>query len=82
MKKIDIPALKIFVSAVEERSLSKAAEPENLVTSPASKRVAELERHLGCTLLHRHGRGVEPTAAGALLYQRAKAIRRSVQLTE
>ena len=82
MKKLDIPALEIFVAAVEEKSLSKAAERENLVTSAASKRVAELERHLGRTLLHRHGRGVEPTSAGALLYQRAKAILRSVQLTE
>jgi DNA-binding transcriptional LysR family regulator len=82
MKKLDIPALEIFVAAVEEKSLSKAAERENLVTSAASKRVAELERHLGRTLLHRHGRGVEPTPAGTLLYQRAKAILRSVQLTE
>ncbi len=82
MKKLDIPALEIFVAAVEEKSLSKAAERENVVTSAASKRMAELERHLDRTLLHRHGRGVEPTAAGALLYQRAKAILRSVQLTE
>ncbi len=53
-----------------------------MVTSAASKRVAELERNLNRTLLHRHGRGVEPTPAGTLLYQRAKAILRSVQLTE
>jgi DNA-binding transcriptional LysR family regulator len=82
MKKLDIPALEIFVAAVEEKSLSKAAERENVVTSAASKRVAELERHLDRTLLHRHGRGVEPTPAGVLLYQRAKAILRSVQLAE
>ncbi|KOF53512.1 MULTISPECIES: LysR family transcriptional regulator [unclassified Achromobacter] len=82
MKKLDIPALEIFVAAVEEKSLSKAAERENLVTSAASKRVAELERQLDRVLLLRHGRGVEPTQAGVLLYQRAKAILRSVQLTE
>ncbi len=82
MKGIDIPALEIFVAAVEEKSLSRAAERENLVTSAASKRVAELERHLDRCLLHRHGRGVEPTPAGALLYQRAKAILRSIQLAE
>lgn len=82
MKKIDIPALEIFVAAVEEKSLSKAAERENLVTSAASKRVAELERQLDRILLLRHGRGVEPTPAGVLLYQRAKAILRSLHLTE
>jgi len=82
MKGMDIPALEAFVAAVEEKSLSKAAERANLVTSAASKRVAELERHLQRTLLQRHGRGVEPTPAGALLYQRAKAILRAVQLAE
>lgn len=82
MKGMNIPALEIFVAAIEEKSLSKAAERENLVTSAASKRVAELERHLGRALLLRHGRGVEPTAAGTLLYQRAKAILRSIQLAE
>jgi DNA-binding transcriptional LysR family regulator len=82
MRGLDIPALEIFVAAVEEKSLSKAAERQNLVTSAASKRVAELERSLNRVLLYRHGRGVEPTPAGTLLYQRAKAILRSVQLTE
>jgi DNA-binding transcriptional LysR family regulator len=82
MKKLDVPALEIFVAAVEEKSLSKAAERENVVTSAASRRIAELERHLQRTLLHRHGRGVEPTPAGVLLYQSAKAILRSVQLAE
>ncbi|MFJ1300268.1 LysR family transcriptional regulator [Pseudomonadota bacterium AL_CKDN230030165-1A_HGKHYDSX7] len=82
MKKLDLPALEIFVAAIEEKSLSRAAQRENLVTSAASKRVAELERHLDRTLLVRHGRGVEPTPAGMLLYQRAKAILKSVQLAE
>ncbi|HTK01970.1 MAG TPA: LysR family transcriptional regulator [Bordetella sp.] len=82
MSGLDIPALKIFVAAVEEKSLSKAAERQSLVTSAASKRVAEMERHLNRVLLHRHGRGVEPTPAGMLLYQRAKAILRSLQLAE
>jgi len=82
MKSLSIPALEIFVAAVEEKSLSRAAERENLVTSAASKRIAELERHLDRTLLLRHGRGVEPTPAGTLLYQRAKTILRSVHLAE
>lgn len=82
MSGLDIPALKIFVAAVEEKSLSRAAERHSLVTSAASKRVAEMERHLNRVLLHRHGRGVEPTAAGLLLFQRAKAILRSLQLAE
>ena len=80
MIRIDIPALEMFVAAVEEKSLSRAAERENIVTSAASKRMIELERQLGVVLLLRHGSGVEPTPAGLSLYQRAKAILRSVQL--
>lgn len=82
MKGMDIPALKVFVAAVEEKSLSRAAEKLDLVTSGASKRITELERHLSRQLLYRHGRGVEPTPAGTLLYQRAKSILRSMQLAE
>jgi DNA-binding transcriptional LysR family regulator len=82
MKGVDVPTLAIFVAAVEEKSLSKAAERESLVTSAASKRVTELERYLNRSLLHRHGRGVEPTPAGSLLYHRAKAILRSIELAE
>lgn len=79
---MDIPALKLFVAAVEDKSLSRAAEHVNIVTSAASKRIIELERQLGVVLLHRHGRGVEPTPAGTMLYQRAKAILRNIKLAE
>jgi DNA-binding transcriptional LysR family regulator len=77
---VDIPLLEMFVAAVEEGSLSRAAERESLVISAASKRIAELERQVGTTLLRRHGRGVEPTQAGTMLYQRAKAILRGISL--
>jgi DNA-binding transcriptional LysR family regulator len=80
--KIDLPGLQMLVAAVELKSLSKAAEHENLVTSAASKRISELERQLGAVLLTRHGRGVEPTPAGIALYHRAKSILRSVELAQ
>ncbi|OLL31591.1 LysR family transcriptional regulator [Burkholderia sp. SRS-W-2-2016] len=80
--KIDLPGLQMLVAAIELKSLSKAAEHENLVTSAASKRIAELERQLGAVLLTRHGRGVEPTPAGIALYHRAKSILRSVELAQ
>jgi DNA-binding transcriptional LysR family regulator len=78
----DIPALSLFVAAVEEKSLSRAAEREHIVTSAASKRIIELERQLGVVLLHRHGRGVEPTPAGAMFYQHARAVLRGLRLAE
>lgn len=82
MKKLDIPSMEAFVAAVEEKSLSRAAQRENLVTSAISKRITDLELRLDKTLLLRHGRGVEPTPAGMLLYQHAKSILRNLRLTE
>ncbi|MEF7615709.1 LysR family transcriptional regulator [Aquincola sp. MAHUQ-54] len=75
---MEFSSLEILVAAIEEKSLSRAAERMHLVTSAASKRIAELERRLGTQLLHRHGRGVEPTPAGAMLYQQAKVILRNI----
>ncbi|WP_258002235.1 LysR family transcriptional regulator [Burkholderia sp. WAC0059] len=80
--KMDLPGLQMLVAAIESKSLSKAADRENLATSAASKRITELERRLGAVLLVRHGRGVEPTPAGVALYHRAKAILRSVELAQ
>ena len=80
--KMDLLGLQMLVSAIESKSLSRAAENENLATSGASKRIAELERRLGAVLLVRHARGVEPTPAGVALYHHAKAILRSVELAE
>lgn len=82
MKRINTADLEIFVSAVEETSLSRAAERNDLVTSAVSKRIAELERRFGKALLYRHGRGVEPTPAGSLLYRQAKALLRNAQMVE
>lgn len=79
---MDLLGLQMLVSAIESKSLSRAAENENLATSGASKRIAELERRLGAVLLVRHARGVEPTPAGVALYHHAKAILRSVELAQ
>lgn len=82
MKRINTFDFEIFVSAVEETTFSKAAERNDLVTSAVSKRITELERRFGKALLYRHGRGVTPTPAGALLYRQAKALLRSAQMVE
>ncbi|MEX3940758.1 LysR family transcriptional regulator [Paraburkholderia sp. BR10937] len=62
--KMDLLGLQMLVSAIESKSLSRAAENENLATSGASKRIAELERRLGAVLLVRQARGAEPTPVG------------------
>jgi DNA-binding transcriptional LysR family regulator len=64
---LDLVTLRVFKAAVEERSLARAAEREHLALSALSRRIADMEARLGTTLLRRHDRGVEPTAAGEVL---------------
>ena len=52
-KKLDTHLLEIFVSVVERKSLTQAGRDMHLVVSAVSKRMDELERHVGRTLLKR-----------------------------
>jgi DNA-binding transcriptional LysR family regulator len=81
-KKIDTALLEIFVSAVENKSLTQAGIELDLVVSAVSKRIGELEQHVGKALLRRHGRGIVPTPAGELLYLHAKSILRSLRAAD
>ena len=73
-RRLDPVSLRVFRAAVEVRSLARAAERENIALSAASRRVAELEARLGTPLLHRHDRGVLPTAAGEVLMTHLAAL--------
>ena len=81
-RKLDTNLLEMFVCVIDQKSLTQAGRELNLVVSAVSKRMDELERHVGRTLLKRHGRGIEPTAAGDLLYLHAKSILRSLRAVD
>ena len=74
--------MQVFVRVVETGSFSKAALELGTTQPTATKAVAEAERHLGARLLHRSTRGVTPTEAGALYYERCKLILREVEDAE
>ena len=74
--------MQVFVRVVETGSFSKAALALGTTQPTATKAVAEAERHLGARLLHRSTRGVTPTEAGALYYERCKAILHEVEDAE
>lgn len=58
-----------FLTVCRTGSFTRAAE-ELHVTQPAvSQHVRQLERHYGQPLFEKTGRGVEPTAAGRVLYR-------------
>ncbi len=65
--------IQAFLNVVELGSISAAAERMSLPKSVISKRVSDLERHLGVRLLYRSTRNVEPTEAGGFFYKSAKA---------
>lgn len=63
-----------FLEVYRQRSFTRAAEAL-LITQPAvSQHVRQLEAHYGCALFTKTGRGVEPTPAADLLYQRLLAM--------
>jgi LysR family nitrogen assimilation transcriptional regulator len=71
---MDIRQLSYFARIVELGSLSRAAEHLHIAQPALTRHVRLLEAEVGLPLLHRHGRGVVPTAAGNLLLKHASHI--------
>jgi len=72
--RLDLTTLKLFLAAVEESSMAKAAEREHITAPAISKRIAELEEALDVRLLERHSAGIRPTAAGAALAADVRSV--------
>ncbi len=71
---IDPVSLRLFLSALEEGSLARAAARENIVPSAVSKRMSEMEEAFGVPLLERGVKGVQPTPAGNALATHARRL--------
>lgn len=71
---IDPVSLRLFLSALEEGSLARAAARENIVPSAVSKRMSEMEDAFGVPLLERGVKGVQPTPAGNALATHARRL--------
>src|SRR5215207_9088632 len=65
--RFDLLTLKLFIAVVEEQSIARAAERENIVPSAVSKRISDLEADLKVSLIQRHNRGIATTPAGNAL---------------
>ncbi len=71
---IDPVSLRLFLAALEEGSLARAAARENIVPSAVSKRMIEMEEMLGVPLLARDVKGVQATPAGQALAGHARLV--------
>ena len=67
-------AIALFVAIVEAGSLSAAAERLDLPTATVTRRLQALERELGCRLLHRSARRLQPTAEGLQYYEQCRPL--------
>lgn len=67
-------ALRLFVSIVEENSVSKGGARLNVPQSSASRLLTRLEETLGTRLLLRSTRSLQLTEAGQIYFERAQQI--------
>ena len=70
---MELRHLRYFVAIAEEGSFTRAAERLWVAQPGLSSQTRRLEAELGVTLLERHSRGVQLTAAGTVFLARARA---------
>ena len=66
--------LTLFISIVENGSLSAAAKKLGVPAPTLTRRLQHLEQALGCRLLHRNARNLTPTAEGLQYYEQCRPI--------
>jgi DNA-binding transcriptional LysR family regulator len=74
--------MQIFVAVVETGSITAAAERLDLAKSAVSRRLVELETHLGVSLIQRTTRRLNLTESGRAYYERCVAILADVEDAE
>lgn len=67
-------AMNLYLRVVETGSFTKVAQEFGTTQPTVTKQVAALEERLSVRLLNRNTRGVSLTEAGALYYEKCKAI--------
>lgn len=78
---MNLRQLRYFLSVVETGNMTRAAEQLHVAQTALGMQIRQLEDSLGVALLVRHSRGVEPTAAGTILRDRAFEILKLVEHT-
>ena len=66
--------LNYFVTVIEQKSITKAAKLGHISQSGLTQIIKKIEDDLGCDLLLRSNKGIEPTECGLLVYEYAKKM--------
>jgi DNA-binding transcriptional LysR family regulator len=77
--KHNLLTLKLFLTVAKAKSIAQASEAENVAASAISKRISDLEHHIGTPLFYRQTKGVELTPAGREMMVHAYNIMRLVE---
>lgn len=77
-----LAGLQLFVRIVETGSFSKAAREFNVTQPTATKHLAAMEQRFQVRLLNRNPRAIGLTEAGALYYEKCKAVLREFEEAE
>lgn len=79
---MDIRVLNYFVTIVQTKSISNAADALHVTQPTLSRQIKELEDELDTILFHRGSREIQLTDDGQYLYNRAIEILALVEKTE
>lgn len=79
---IQIAHMSTFVAVVETGSFTESARRLLTTKSVISRRVSEMEAHLGVLLLDRNNRRVESTEVGGVFYAKCVRILESIEAAE
>ncbi|HJC14807.1 MAG TPA: LysR family transcriptional regulator [Candidatus Fusicatenibacter intestinigallinarum] len=71
---MELRQLRYFVTVVEEKTVTAAAEKLNMTQPPLTAQLKLLEKELYCSLFQRKGRRLQVTEAGKHFYQKAAVI--------
>ncbi|MBM3560002.1 MAG: LysR family transcriptional regulator, partial [Alphaproteobacteria bacterium] len=74
--------LRVFHAVAEAGSFTHAGEALHLSQSAVSRQVGALEEALGCTLFHRHARGLILTEQGEMLYRTVHDVFHKLSMVE
>jgi DNA-binding transcriptional LysR family regulator len=74
VRKVDLFTLKLFLTAIEEGQIGRAAAREHIAPSAATKRIQDLEDLAGMKLFDRNPKGVVPSAAGEVFARHIRMV--------
>ena len=76
---MELRHLRYFVTVVQERNFTRAAERLHIAQPPLSRQIQQLEEELGLALIDRDARPLRMTDAGRLLFEHATQVLERVE---